>query len=330
MILFMAMFLLFSEDGQAGSCYGSFLNPVTDVCWQCIFPLKIGGVTVVPGTQVDTPDLSSSPVCACPMAVPPWIRIGITVSFWEPARYVETVKEPYCFPSIGMGLSNPSPGTLGGGMKKSSTGRGGFGSGVFSQSHYFIFPVWSIMEIAVDSVCLENSGFDVAYITEVDPLWNDDLMMAILSPESLLFANTAAQLACVADSAAANVGLPLSTLFWCMGSWGSAYPITGHHNTADYVQGNAAIAAKTIYKMGRELLLQDPAVDLCMAYPTPIWIKQNYRLQAAKPVRDYECRAIGTSDMIWGYGKNPPYSAGGNVGDNFLWMIFRKRGCCLF
>lgn len=329
-IAYIVMILFLRDDVFAGMCFGTFLNPVTDVCWQCIFPLKIGGVTVVPGTDIDTPDLSSMPVCTCPIPIPPFFRPGITVSFWEPARYVETVKDAFCFPSLGIGVPNPSPGTLGGGITKSASGRGGFGSGVFSQSHYFIFPAWALMEIAVNSVCLENSGFDLAYITEVDPFWNDDLLMAILQPEAVLFANPIAQLACMADSVASNAGLPLSPLFWCMGSWGSAYPITGHHNSADYVQGNAAIAAKTIYKMGRQLLLQDTAVALCAAVPTPIWVKQNYRLQIAKPVRDFMCHPIGRSDMIWGYGKNPPYSAGGNKGDNFLWMIFRKRACCAF
>ena len=326
----LVMILCLSGNASAGACFGKFLDPVTEVCWWCIFPIKVGGVTIVPGTEEDTPDLTSSPVCACPAPPPVFVRIGMTASFWEPARFVETVKDPYCFPSIGVGLSNPSPGLLGGGITKSASGHGGFGSGVFSQSHYFIFPAWSLMEITLNTACIENTSFDLAYITEVDPLWNDDLLMAMLQPEAVLFANPITQLACIADSVSSNLGLPLSPLFWCMGSWGSSYPITGHHNTADYVQGNAAIAAKTIYKMGRQLLLQDPAVTLCAAVPTPIWIKQNYRLQIAKPVRDFMCHPIGRSDMLWGYGKNPPFSAGGNKGDNFLWIIFRKHGCCLF
>ncbi len=321
----LALLFCASSYASASTCHGAFLNPVTDVCWQCILPIKIGGVVVAPGDVVDTPDLSSSPACACPLPPPVFVRIGITTSFWEPARFVETVKDPFCFPSLGTGISDPSPGLRGGGVKKPS-----FGHSVFAQSHYFIFPVWALMEVAVDSACVENSGFDLAYITELDPLWQDDTLMAMLEPEALLFANPAAQLACIADSVSSNLGLPLSPLFWCMGSWGSAYPLTGHHNSADYVQGNAAIAAKTIYKMGRQLLLQDTALSLCAAIPTPIWVKQNYRLQEAKPVRDFTCHPIGTSDMIWGYGKNPPYSAAGNKGDDFLWIIFRKRACCVF
>jgi conjugal transfer pilus assembly protein TraU len=320
-LLACVLLLSAASTASAGAvCAGSFLNPITDVCWHCILPIKLGGVTVMPGDP-DTLDLSNLPACACPSPAGP--RPGIPYSFWEPARYIETVKDPYCFPSLGVGLTNPSPGFLGGGVKKPS-----FGHSTFAQAHYFIFPVWAMVEIAVNSVCVENTGFDVAYITEVDPLWNDDLVMAMIEPESILFANPVAQLACVADAVSSNIGLPLSPLFWCMGSWGSAYPITGHHASADYVQGNASIAAKTIYKMGRELLLLDTAVALCAAVPTPIWIKQNYRLQLAKPVRDYMCHPIGRSGMLWEYGKNPPWGAAGNSADNFLWMIFRKRSCC--
>jgi len=319
------LIILQASQTFGSPCFGTFLNPVTDVCWQCIFPLKIGGITVMPGDSPDTPDLTNYPVCTCPIPVPPFFRIGITTSFWEPARMIETVKDPFCFPSMGWGMPNPWPGQLGGGIKPASEGHS-----VFSQSHYYIFPAWSIMELMVDSVCVENTGFDIAYMTEVDPLWNDDLVMAMLSPEAILFSNPAAQLSCVADAVSANLGLPLSPLFWCMGSWGSAYPITGHHNSADYVQGNAAIAAKTIYKMGRQLLLLDTAINLCSAVPTPIWIKQNYRLQLAKPVRDFTCHPIGRSDLVWGSMKNPPFSAAGNKSDDFLWIIFRKRGCCVF
>lgn len=303
-------------------CHGVFLNPVTDVCWECILPIKIGGVPAWPSDLVDSPDLTKSPVMACPTPIGP--RPCVPTSFWEPARFVETVKEPFCFPSIGTSLGNPSPGTLGGGIKKQGS------HSTFAQSHYFIFPVWALMDVVLNSACVENEGFDVAYITEVDPLWNDDLLMAMLEPEAILFANPLAQLACVADAVASNLGLPLSPLFWCMGSWGSAYPLTGHHNSADYVQGNAAIAAKTIYKMGRQLLLMDPAVALCAAVPTPIWVKEHYRLQEAKPVRDFICHPIGVSSMVWGYAKNPPYGAAGNSGDNFLWLIFRKHDCCMF
>ena len=163
----------------------------------------------------------------------------------------------------------------------------------------------------------------------VDPLWNDDLLAFLLNPEALLFGNPVLQFSCIADSVAANAGLPLDVLFWCMGSWGSAYPLTGHKGNDSIVEDNAALAARIIYKLVREYTLFDTATDVCGATMWPIWTKSHYRLQAMKPVRDYTCQPIGRSGLIWASGKNPPYSSGSNASDNFDWVLVRKKLCCL-
>ena len=290
-------------------CKGKILNPITDICWQCIFPIKIYGV------------------CSCPFPPPVYRRVGITVSFWEPARFVETVKDPYCFPSIGKQLSHSSSSRspiLGGGSSDQGTDQGDPSS--FAQAHYFIFPVWSIMGLFTDYACVENGGMDIAYITEVDPLWNNDSLAFIINPEALLFANPIAQLSCIADSVSSNLGRPIDALFWCIGSGGSVYPLTGHVNDDNLVQANNDIAERMIYKLGREGLLWDMAVYYCSGVPTPIWIKSHYKLQIVKPVRGFQCIPIGRSSLIWGIAKNPPTY----IGDNFLWMIFRKRWCCAY
>jgi len=68
--LFMAAIVLAPPDlGQGlpsgpGRCSGSFVNPVTDVCWGCMFPLPLGSFKIWPSSRADTdnPDL---PICAC-------------------------------------------------------------------------------------------------------------------------------------------------------------------------------------------------------------------------------------------------------------------------
>jgi conjugal transfer pilus assembly protein TraU len=64
--------------------------------------------------------------------------------------------------------------------------------------------------------------------------------------------------------------------------------------------------------------------------PTPIWVKSHYKLQIARPVRGAGAVPFGQSDFLWGSGKNPAMGAGSNEPDNFLWVLFRKRLCCLF
>jgi len=35
-----------------GACVGRFTNPITDVCWKCLFPIKIAGINVTLDYQV--------------------------------------------------------------------------------------------------------------------------------------------------------------------------------------------------------------------------------------------------------------------------------------
>jgi conjugal transfer pilus assembly protein TraU len=72
------------------TCTGKFVNPITDVCWSCMFPLSVGALKIWPSTRPDTdnPDL---PVCACGSPVP---RIGISAGFWEPVRLADVTTKP--------------------------------------------------------------------------------------------------------------------------------------------------------------------------------------------------------------------------------------------
>ena len=291
---------------------GRFVNPVTDVAWECVFPMSIGGVSTGAGPEED-PDAVADPVCACGPTT-----VGITASFWEPARMIETVVDPYCFAAMGLPMTNPTPGMLTGSLDRS-----GQSGKAFAQVHYYIFPAWSVLDLFTDVPCIEEAGFDVAWISEILPTWNNDLLAFLLQPEALLFANPAAALACMADSAAAASGLPSDLLFWCMGSWGNAYPLAGSITATDYVEAHAGIAARSVYYSGRTGLLADPGVHACGSVVTPIWRKRNYRLQEMQPVRS-TCQPIGRTGLLWTGGKNPLYG-----GDNFVWALFRRVKCCL-
>jgi conjugal transfer pilus assembly protein TraU len=75
---------------------------------------------------------------------------------------------------------------------------------------------------------MQTGDMDIAYLSEVDPMWNDSTLSMIINPEAALFGNLIAQAACAADAAASSAGLPLSPLFWCAGAQGSMYPFTGY------------------------------------------------------------------------------------------------------
>ena len=326
-LLVLITIVFMNEQNTFAECVGLPHNPVTEVCWKCIFPMKIAGITVSsnPIDQIGSEGPTEPPVCVCLTPLP---RAGIPYSFWEPARFIETVKDAYCFPSLGFGMTNPSGGLNNG----SNTGGGGQqeGSSTFLQAHYFIYPVWSMLGLLNDFMCVEHSGFDIAYMTEADPTWNDDELAMTIYPEALLFANLPAQLSCMADSVASNAGVPLMPLFWCMGSWGSTYPMSGHTNEEDITEASLALAGRIIYKMARSGAICDPGIDLCSCVPTPIWVKNHYRFNIAKPVMGSQCIPVGRSSTVWGSAKNPALPATGNASDNFMHIVFRKRRCCAF
>jgi len=306
------------QPATATECPGTPINPITDVSWQCIFPIQIAGIIQLGGSSNDSPDGIQNPLCVCIDGALP--RIGLRVSFWEPARMIDTTSDPWCMMALGASLGSPAPGTLGGQMSNSD---GPLAGKTFQQMHYYIFPVWAMLNLFTDIPCLETNGFDVAMMTEVVPTWNDDILSAIVNPEAVLFANPVAQLACAADSASALRNKPRNELFWCMGSWGSAYPLAGSITTTDYVEANAGLAARGIYFMGRTGLLRVPTEDGCAVTLSPIWRKDLYKLQMMKPVKDSGCRVIGKSGLLWTGNKHPPVG-----GDNFAWMVFRKMNCC--
>ncbi len=317
------LFALSSSDAKACAVTDAVgAKIVVSACYSCMFPLSVGGIQVVQGPIPDIGGIVGSPICACPFPPPIYVRVGIPVSFFEPSRVVEVVSDPYCFPTFGI----PSPAT-GTGMLAGVKNDGSSSSHTVMQTHYMIFPLYSILEIATDLACVEVTGVDIASITEVDPLWNSDALGAYIAPEALLFGNPLSNLACIADSVTSQFFTPNDALFWCMGSWGNAYPMTGHKPTNDsFVQDTAAMAAKTLYKLHRELILWGSwgQAGLCGYYPAPIWRKSAYRLQIIDPIPHFLATTIGQSGMLWDWGKNPPM-----MFDNFGFLLFKKRDCCV-
>jgi conjugal transfer pilus assembly protein TraU len=312
--------------GASGACKGQVINPVTDICWQCMFPVKMGGISYGNGAE-SAPGNITSPVCACPSGNGS-LTIGVSTAFWEHARLIETVKDPFCFPVMGTGMTNPKPGFSSGEVRSKEYGDSDY---AFQQVHFFYFPAWSILRLFMDFPCAESRAFDLAYMTEVDPMWNDDSLSFIINPEALLFGNPISQLACVADSVAATISQPIDPLFWCMGSWGSFYPLTGSMIENNPLNVNAGLAARLLFKLGRETLMYDTGINQCSSagVVTPILVKSNYRIQIARPVRGNDCIPIGRPSLIWGAAKNPPFGTATTSPDNFLWSLTRRRVCCV-
>jgi conjugal transfer pilus assembly protein TraU len=310
-----------ASPAHASKCEaGTVFNPITKVRWTCIFPITIGGVRVGPYDKLDKAldaQSASAPLCACRKGATFWF--GIKISFWSPDRMVDVVTEPGCMMALGADIM-----ATGGKLQGSQTSiaDGTNTRKLFAQMHYYISPVWKMLDMFTDLPCFQDDGFDVALMTEVMPTWQSGALGAIIQPESILFGNPAAGLACMADSAAAAAGTVLDPLFWCMGAWGNTYPLAGDIHFDDSVEAWAGLASRGIFMMGRLGLLTINSADGCSFKAQPIWTKSRYKLQLMEPVKGGSCVNIGRPGSLWTSAKHAPGK------DNAQFMIFEKTICC--
>jgi conjugal transfer pilus assembly protein TraU len=330
LLLLAALTALLSAPAVAQAparCTGKFVNPVTDICWSCLFPLSVGGVKIWPSDRPDTPN-PASPLCACGSPVP---RIGIAVGFWEPARLVDVTAKPWCFPNLG-GLKLDPSFDIGMGQATGPLMGGGRTAGTANwHVHWYVYPLLHWLEILTDFACFEQTTFDMAYVTEVDPTWNDDVLTTLINPEVALFANPTAKAACAGDCAAATANLPIDELFWCAGCQGSLYPMNG--NVAAHiarVQSSRLAAERMLYKMHRMGLAWGTAGSkaLCGKYLMPVLKKSQYRIQMTNPTPTvsgrYACSTIGASSLPPDSGRHYPVG-----GEDMGYLVWRKRNCCM-
>ncbi len=312
--------VLFSTIANAKECKGQFVNPITDVCWECLFPMTLGSMELYDsGVAKDTKN-PDSPVCMCTNP----IRIGFIGGFWEPARLVDVSHEPYCFVNMG-GMA------IDVGLDKNMGTRSKSTSSKISRwyVHYYVYPLLAWLELLTDFVCLEKTSFDIAYMSELDPQGLDDELSMLIHPEAFLYNNVLAQSACSADCLSANVALARDELHWCSGCQGNMYPMNGNV-TAQIggVQASVNVAQRIVYKMHRIGLAEETAAenmeDTCQKRRSFVMKKSTYRYQMVNPNPD-KCQPFGKSTTFFEANKEIPY-----IGEDFGYLIWRKRNCCIW
>jgi conjugal transfer pilus assembly protein TraU len=304
------LFIFFVQiQHTKAQCTGRIFNPITDVCWSCILPISIGSASVG-GSVPDTPNISTIP-CVCPGKILGAPQIGIPIGFWEGIEIYDMVKDPFCFVSLGGKQIDEQIFTGTG----SASPQGRAGKHATWHLHQYMMPIFKLLSIVFDTLCLEISTvspFDIAYMTELDPMWMDDELTFVINPEAVIFNNIIAQAACVADCVSATTYLPLDALFWCGGCQGSMYPMTGNI-PGDYgsIQSTVMTLQRFMYKMHRELQAWDTSGQeaLCQPIPMPIIKKSQYRTQLTYPVPMNTgglingCQQMGRSNVLYDFSK---------------------------
>lgn len=310
-----------ADTGGDLECEGRMVNPITDVCWECVFPISIGSVQVSAGSEPDTAN-PASPIQICPMGI--FYRVGMAIGFWEPVAMTDVTRSPYCMVNMG-GFrldagSRIGTGTAGQSDKPSP--------GAFYHVHWYKYPLMYWINIITSANCKQGGGdLDIGYLSELDPMWNDSSLSLILTPEAMLFSNVIAQGACAADAIASAFNKGIDALFWCAGSQGSMYPFTGWtSNEFSPLQSSVLLSERMAYKLHRQgMIMNTVGADtaVCFEYPSPILPKERWRYQMVNMYPDVAaCHPVGRTVMRWEAGHNAP-----NSRKNFGYLMWRKRNC---
>lgn len=189
--LWLLMLFLLAGHVPAASadsaCEGRFVNPITDICWSCIFPLSLGSIKVSQGKIPDTAN-PSMPIQICPAPPPLFRRIGLAIGYWEPMALTDVTRSPGCM--VNLGFSLPAFGKTAQGTAKKDEKQV---NGAFYHVHWYKYPLTYWLNIITSLGCLEGGDLDIAYLSEIDPTWTDSSLTTILNPEAVIFANPIAQ-----------------------------------------------------------------------------------------------------------------------------------------
>lgn len=298
---------------------------MTDICWTCLFPLRVAGATLSAGDGVYPKDAHKEPLCACfdNNGVP---EPGVTTSMWEPAWLIEFERVPGCLSALN-GTRLPFNRTFQGNHSNSEYD---VSDGSFMHYHYYAFPLLSILDLYTDGTCNPDGylDFDLMFISEVDPTWNIDELAFFTNPEAAVVANPVATLACIPDAISSAVGKPIQELFWCAGSWGGIYPLSGNVNGgAGVIKDSSLLKTRVLAAqhrrgtmrgtMGREALCRAP---IKVTLP-----KTQYKFTLAHPIAETsKAHVIGESTLKWGMGKTIPA-----IGQDPVYTIWRWKDCCV-
>lgn len=260
------------------------VGPVVLANWNSLFPIYIAGVPVFGGHISKPHKMVTTPICMCPyrLGFGTVTLPGIMVNWFTPQFVAEASEVPGCISFLGINpISAFTP------LKQSGNHEGEEIKQNRRQVHLFENPMGQILEGLQDGLCSYGaSDLATSYLTEPDPLWQNDQWSVLFAPESVLFANPVASLACAGDVVGANLGQPVDELFWCSGAK-NIYPLAGSDqitNDLDHVNALAVHRLMARQTRAGQLWRSIGPEAVCSPIPAPIMSKQQYRIDPIWPL----------------------------------------------
>lgn len=298
----------------------------SDICWNCMFPIRVSGVDIN-GSSSKIPDNAmSDAICFCnrgPFNLP---TAGVPVGQWVPTYVVEQTRTPGCSLSLGgtdIGANGKTFGTVG-----SDTGSSNLGENQ-RHYHYYNFPLASIVGLMPASPCTGAGGISTIGTSELmDPAWYDEETAFLLNPDIDVVKSVTQQAACGLDSASVNAGRkPISSLYWCSGSWGSSLPMSSTVDSGlGIIQGSASQDVKVLASGHRKGIFKSTVGSsaACGARNAPILPKQQYRMSMFWPTAETSNNHwIGENEVRWGANRYKPVT-----GEDQVTIVWRWVDCC--
>ena len=317
-----------SAWAQGPACTGSFPNLITDVCWDCVFPISMGAGLVnigVTGDDYDT-GVGHSPVCICTNN----LSIGTPIGFWEPRYMVDVTNVPGCLPLLGgISITPPYNAEELGAYAPNNAHIHGTNKSAFMQVNEYLNPIMSAIGLVMSSPCLDNRSFDIPFMSWADPTWGDDSLSLMLTPYAYAFAGLPEIASEAPDAIAAAASFPIPELFWVAGGWGPMYPLDGHVAQATTPeQVSHLLLARLFAKLHAAGIQQttagEDALKSCgsLGIPELIMDKRQYKTNRTFPFPDNLCTPIGRPLQFQEIGAARPQDK------DYGYFIFQRKDCC--
>lgn len=311
---------------NAAVCNGD-MEMLMNLDLNTLFPVTIMGMQMTAAGNTNSPLMDMmGPICVCPTYLFGMPFYGITASYWEPVFLSEIERRPGCLSSLGGVSILSSYSALHSELNSQDT------NGVSvnrMQVHWYEYPLMYIVDYFETMVCRSKGGVALAYVTEIDPYWNNDVLSALFTPEGEIFGNVLAEFACAVDSVTASLGYPLDPLFWCAGTWGPVYPFSGNSShVGDQFSVNNLIQAKFLarsHRLGVQMQTIGPSA-VCYSHSNPIWIKSQYRYNQVGPF-PRKGRAVQTGDF--GRFFTQPFVTNVPTQEHTVNIIWQGKQCCI-
>lgn len=282
-------------------CHGKFWNPLTDIDFNNAGGIRIAGIPFMkaPKTVGDPPITKAKPVCQCEFG------IGVSLTYWLPSYLSDVARSAGCIGFLKLDILPGFTATGTSGQETAFHSKGTEGV-TLMQVHWAYADITAIAAKTIFEKCGEIvSELNLAYLTEVDFVYHNDVYSSIMAPyNSLLAANPMlGQMLCGMESVANTLGAWQDT---GLCAWiGSRFPMSGNATSKDSAQvSNMDVQVKFMARQSLlGTMLRTTGKDaMCKPRYSPIWNSFQHRFQWVYPGKT--TTRFNINALRWGFFKN--------------------------